>query len=84
VRDIMEGARDAAPMPGRRGRGRGGDARSAAPAHAVAESLPPVQLAAEIRRLEAAMMLHAENLEFEEAARVRDAIARLRPLLQDG
>ncbi|WP_297899867.1 excinuclease ABC subunit UvrB [Metallibacterium sp.] len=78
VRDIMEGARDAAPMPGRRGRTRGGEAQAARQLHAVREALPPAQIDIEIKRLEAAMLLHAENLEFEEAARLRDAIARLR------
>ena len=78
VRDIMEGARDAAPMPGRRGRTRGGEAQVARQLHAVREALPPAQIDIEIKRLEAAMLLHAEKLEFEEAARLRDAIARLR------
>ncbi|MHB1284447.1 MAG: excinuclease ABC subunit UvrB [Metallibacterium scheffleri] len=78
VRDIMEGARDAAPMPGRRGRMRGAEAQAAQQLHAVREALPPAQRDSEIKRLEAAMLLHAENLEFEEAAQLRDAIARLR------
>jgi excinuclease ABC subunit B len=78
VRDIMEGARDAAPMPGRRGRTRGAEAQAAQQLHAVREALPPAQRDSEIKRLEAAMLLHAENLEFEEAAQLRDAIARLR------
>ncbi len=76
VRDIMEGAREPYAAPRARGRGRVAAASVAPPC--VAEALPPAQMAAEIKRLEAAMLLHAENLEFEEAARLRDEIARLR------
>jgi excinuclease ABC subunit B len=38
----------------------------------------PAEAAREISRLEARMMEHARNLEFEQAARVRDQISRLR------
>ena len=77
VRDIMEGAREASTSAKARGRGRAA-AMAQAALPRVAEALPPAQLVAEIKRLETAMLLHAENLEFEEAARLRDAIARLR------
>ncbi|MBW8074905.1 excinuclease ABC subunit UvrB [Metallibacterium scheffleri] len=77
VRDIMEGAREASTSAKARGRGRAA-AMAQAALPRVAEALPPAQLVAEIKRLESAMLLHAENLEFEEAARLRDAIARLR------
>ena len=77
VRDIMEGAREASTSARARGRGRAA-AMAQAALPRVAEALPPAQLVAEIKRLESAMLLHAENLEFEEAARLRDAIARLR------
>ena len=79
VADIMEGARSAAPAArGRRGaagkeRGRG--ASSAAP-----ETLEPAALARQIKRLETEMLERARNLEFEEAARLRDDIARLKQL----
>ena len=76
VRDIMEGAREPSAAPRARGRGRAAAASVTPPC--VAEALPPAQMGAEIKRLEAAMLLHAENLEFEEAARLRDEIARLR------
>ena len=79
ITDIMEGAREAAN-------------EDAAPAgkrtprqmFRVAEDkvdyavLDPQKLAATIRRLEAQMYKHAQNLEFEEAAKVRDEIRRAR------
>ena len=39
------------------------------------DSLSPGQLDAKIKRLEEDMYAHARNLEFEEAARLRDEIA---------
>jgi excinuclease ABC subunit B len=42
------------------------------------EALPEKDLAREIKRLETQMMEHARNLEFEQAARVRDQLARLK------
>ena len=38
-------------------------------------------LAREIKRLEKQMLEHARNLEFEQAARVRDQLARLKDLV---
>jgi excinuclease ABC subunit B len=73
VRDIMEGARSPTASRGER-------------AGRVAESLQPyrnmapVQLAQEIGRLEKRMLEHARNLEFEEAARLRDQASELRCL----
>jgi len=43
-------------------------------------SLSADQASALIKRLEADMRKHAENLEFEEAARLRDRIHQLREL----
>jgi len=66
ITDIMEGAR--------------GSTASAQGFAQVAEELvqygrmSPVQLAKEVARLEQAMYAHARNLEFEEAARLRDRI----------
>ncbi|GAB2660721.1 excinuclease ABC subunit UvrB [Arenimonas aestuarii] len=71
VMDVMEGARSEPED----GRGRG---------HKVAEgetdyaALDPARLAARLKQLEAKMHQHARDLEFEEAARVRDEIHRLR------
>lgn len=52
--------------------------RRAAQELAHYEALSEKQLAKEIKRLETAMMEHAKNLEFEQAARVRDQLAQLR------
>ncbi|MBE1160595.1 excinuclease ABC subunit UvrB [Dyella acidiphila] len=79
IADIMEGARSEAP-----GRGRGKSSRGRGTAMAVAEEaadyagLSADQAATLIKRLEADMRKHAENLEFEEAARLRDRIHQLR------
>jgi excinuclease ABC subunit B len=42
------------------------------------EAMDPAKAAAAIRKLEAQMYKHAQNLEFEEAARLRDQIHQLR------
>ncbi|MCC7254376.1 MAG: excinuclease ABC subunit UvrB [Dokdonella sp.] len=76
ITDVMEGARDSAATE--RGRGRGGVMRKVAESAADYQLLNPEQLAARIRELEARMYKHAQNLEFEEAARVRDEIHRIR------
>jgi len=75
VRDIMEGARadttDFGYKVGRKKRG----AEEAAPNLAL---LKPEQIVREIKRLEAEMYKRARNLEFEEAARLRDAIEKMK------
>jgi excinuclease ABC subunit B len=75
VRDIMEGARadttDFGYKMGKRKRG----AEEAAPNLAL---LKPEQIVREIKRLEAEMYKRARNLEFEEAARLRDAIEKMK------
>ena len=43
----------------------------------LGENMTPAQLAQEIKRFEEEMYEHARNLEFEEAAKVRDKIAQL-------
>ncbi|PWK92180.1 excinuclease ABC subunit UvrB [Fulvimonas soli] len=78
IADIMEGARSEAPARGRAGKGARGGARAVAEAAAGYEALDPAQAAAAIRRLEAQMYKHAQNLEFEQAARLRDQIHQLR------
>ncbi|MGN2246427.1 excinuclease ABC subunit UvrB [Frateuria sp. GZRR35] len=78
IADIMEGAR-AEPS----GRGKGKAAKGAR-GRAVAEGageyagLTPAQAAATMKKLEAQMYKHAQNLEFEEAAKLRDQIHKLR------
>ena len=65
VQDVMEGARSGE----ERGRRIDGGALA---------NLTPEQALKRIRKLEVEMYKHARNLEFEEAARVRDDIAELR------
>ena len=71
VADIMEGARGSAPGSARR------YAREADEYRRLAE-LSPTKLAKKLDALERRMFKHAENLEFEEAARLRDEIQRIR------
>ena len=71
VMDIMEGARSEAPVPGSRKRGK----QAAVPA-----DLSPAGIVREIKRLEGEMFRKARNLEFEEAAGLRDEIERLKQL----
>ncbi|KFN51122.1 excinuclease ABC subunit UvrB [Arenimonas composti] len=73
VMDVMEGAR--AEPDEARGRGR---SRRVAEETVDYEALDPAKLAARLKQLEAKMHQHARDLEFEEAARVRDEIHRLR------
>jgi excinuclease ABC subunit B len=71
VMDIMEGARSEAPTPA--GRKRPGKA-------AASKDLSPQALVKEIKRLEAEMLKRARNLEFEQAAALRDEIEALKQL----
>ena len=75
VMDIMEGARadttDFGYKMGKKKRG----AEEAAP---NLRMLSPEQIVREIKRLEAEMYKRARNLEFEEAARLRDAIEKMK------
>jgi excinuclease ABC subunit B len=69
VQDIMEGARVEAPLPGEKRRGK-----------AAGNDLKPEALVKQIKRLEGDMLRKARNLEFEDAARLRDEIGRLKQL----
>ena len=78
VADIMEGARGGSPqaallMRGKRRDGKRGEAPAAA-------DLKPEALVRQMKRLETEMLKRARNLEFEEAARLRDEIERLKQL----
>ena len=79
VADIMEGRAcrrfDRLAARPRRPAARG---KRAEPAAAV--DLRPEALARQIKKLEAEMLRRARNLEFEEAARLRDEIERLKQL----
>ncbi|MGB5937826.1 MAG: excinuclease ABC subunit UvrB [Rhodanobacter sp.] len=77
IADIMEGARSESPR-GRGGKGRQRTATVVAEPAAGYEAMDPVKAAAAIRKLEAQMYKHAQNLEFEDAARLRDQIHQLR------
>ncbi|MBD8871766.1 excinuclease ABC subunit UvrB [Rhodanobacter sp. DHB23] len=74
IADIMEGARSESP------RSRGGKAKARAVAESPAnyEAMDPAKAAAAIKKLEAQMYKHAQNLEFEAAAQLRDQIHQLR------
>jgi excinuclease ABC subunit B len=76
VQDVMEGARadtstDFGYKAGKKKRG----AEEAAP---NLRMLSPEQIVREIKRLEAQMYKHARNLEFEEAAKIRDTIEKMK------
>jgi len=70
VADIMEAAYPGAPVTAKR------YAKAAEEAVEYA-ALTPAQMAKKVQALEKEMYQHAKNLEFEEAARVRDEIKRL-------
>ncbi len=71
IADIMEGGYAGVP---------GSPKQFAKVADEMAEyaAMAPGELAAEIKRLEEKMYEHARNLEFEEAAKLRDRIGRIR------
>jgi excinuclease ABC subunit B len=81
VTDVMEGARE---EPSSRGRARGRGKGLGEPIRKVAEQsadytvLDAHAAAALIKKLESRMYKHAQDLEFEEAARLRDEIHRVR------
>ncbi|MES9858233.1 MAG: excinuclease ABC subunit UvrB [Sedimenticola sp.] len=70
VADIMEGARAGAPMSAKQ-------YAKVAEEEAEYAALTPAQMAKRIKALEKEMYQHARDLEFEEAARVRDQIHKL-------
>jgi excinuclease ABC subunit B len=76
IADIMEGARGDFGTRGRKKNA--GDVKIGEQRADDYSRLSPTQAAAMIKKLEAKMYKHAQNLEFEEAARVRDDIGRLR------
>jgi excinuclease ABC subunit B len=74
VADVMEGARVAAPGAARgRTRSNGRDAKTA-----IEVPSDPKALGKFLTQLEEQMLEHAKNLEFEEAARLRDEIREIR------
>jgi excinuclease ABC subunit B len=77
VQDIMEGARR---MP-TRGRDKSKKVAESQTAYAAEmANLTPAALARKLKQVEAQMHEHAKNLEFEEAAALRDRLAEMRQL----
>ena len=74
VQDVMEGARADTDFGYKMGKKKRG-AEQAAP---NLRMLSPEQIVREIKRLEAQMYKHARNLEFEEAAKIRDTIEKMK------
>ena len=77
VADIMEGAR----APGQKGTRYAKGKRVVDPDAQYQEkvaAMKPAELAKEFKRLEKKMIDHAQNLEFEEAAAVRDQLSGLK------
>jgi excinuclease ABC subunit B len=74
VMDIMEGARDE-PAAARAAAGKGRRVADRAEDYAT---LDPAKLAARLKALEQQMYQHARDLEFEDAARIRDEIRKIR------
>ncbi|WP_282040224.1 excinuclease ABC subunit UvrB [Halomonas alimentaria] len=75
VADILE----AAQTPGKKGKGRRGERKVAEPAGVYDPAdLSPQDLVRELTRVEDAMFEAAQNLEFEEAARLRDRLHELK------
>ena len=74
VMDIMEGARDEPAAA----RAAAGKARRVADQAEDYAALDPAKLAGRLKALEQQMYQHARDLEFEEAARVRDEIRKIR------
>jgi excinuclease ABC subunit B len=70
VQDVMEGARGVSAQGTRRG--------GAATVEEAGLLMGPEQAMKRIKKLEAEMYKHARNLEFEDAARIRDQIEKLR------
>ncbi|MBP6597076.1 MAG: UvrB/UvrC motif-containing protein, partial [Arenimonas sp.] len=73
VLDVMEGAR--AEPEEAKGRGKGRKVAEEGTDYAL---MSPGQLAARLKQLETRMHKHAQDLEFEDAAKLRDEIHRLR------
>ncbi len=75
VQDIMEGARR---MPTQRGAKKKTQPKLSYGADVL--NLTPVALARKLKKMETQMHEHAKNLEFEEAANLRDEVAQIKQL----
>ncbi|ADV26707.1 excinuclease ABC, B subunit [Pseudoxanthomonas suwonensis 11-1] len=77
IMDVMEGARAEPGETKGKGKGRGKTRQVAEPA-ADYSTLDPAKAVAKIQELEQRMYQHARDLEFEDAARLRDEIRKLK------
>ncbi len=77
VQDIMEGARR---MPTKRSAKGRQAAQPKLSYGAEVLNLTPVALSRKLKQMEAKMLEHAKNLEFEEAANLRDEVAQIKQL----
>ena len=77
IMDVMEGARAEPGESKGKGKGRGKTRQVAEPA-ADYSALDPAKAVAKIQELEQRMYQHARDLEFEDAARLRDEIRKLK------
>ena len=85
IKDVLEGAHSEAADKEGRGKGRGKGKGGKGVARAAEEqmdyrAMSPGQVAAKLKELEQQMYEHARNLEFEDAAKVRDSIQKLKEL----
>jgi excinuclease ABC subunit B len=78
VADIMEGARSSAPQPA--GKRRSKERAAAAEQGNALADLGPAAIVRQIKVLETRMFAKARELEFEEAAQLRDQIEKLKAL----
>jgi excinuclease ABC subunit B len=78
INDIMEGARDDT-RGGKTGQ-RSKKLAGVADGRIDYAAMDPQQLSAKLKKLEAQMFKHAQDLEFEQAARVRDEIHRVKAI----
>jgi len=78
IREIIDGVQQARPAPGRRPERAGKRYLEAAEEEAQYEAMAPDALAKLLNKLEKQMYTHARNLEFEQAAALRDKIHVIR------
>ena len=79
IKDLIDGVQsDAAQKQAKKSGRLGGKGADEDLLRAQVEGLSEKQLAKEIQKLEKQMLGHAQNLEFEKAARVRDQLAQLK------
>ncbi len=78
IMDVMEGARSEAADAKGKGKGAKKGARKVAEDSADYALLDPARAAAMLKELEQRMYQHARDLEFEDAARLRDEIRKLK------